>query len=54
MFGCSLAPYIYEDPSNLTKTQLTDESLCPPLFYKQSIFDPRPKKLFSNCLVDGL
>ena len=21
--------------------------------YKQSIFDPRPKKLFSNCLVDG-
>ena len=36
-----------------------------PFFYKQSTFDPRPenvqaclkncpKKLFSNCLVDGL
>ena len=22
-------------------------------FYKQFIFDPRPKKLFCNCLVDG-
>ena len=23
-------------------------------FYNQSIFDTRPKKLSSNCLVDGL
>ena len=40
-------------------------SICVPFFYKQSIFDPRPKnclsfskkssqKLFSGCLVDGL
>ena len=41
------------------------KSFTPFSFYKQSIFDPRPenclsfskkspKKLFSNCLVDGL
>ena len=47
------------------KKVLMLEILSYTFFYKQSIFDPRPKKclcfskqlsqkLFSNCLVDGL
>ena len=37
---------------------LIEEAATPgnstPFFYKQSMFDTRPEKLFSSCLLDGL